>query len=324
MFGYLLLLFQLFLGGHFHMGYSGMPSEYNEGELFYIRKDLIGVNPEGMMRVPLPEWEWHFGKLVFQGDLNQFFGMSSHKKTDYYLRSGASMWKEGLSSLSILTLQCIVAVYLVKTILDLDNLAGTTVCPVYDDLRTYCRFECFFSIMALIICWVSCVRGVSADKSIWVFFILNGVLDLVWNTWGTIVVFRGGSNLCALSAPVVQQTAQTCVFISMFCTFLIIAAGLRYCLHARYVREEAKTIVLKGLEKDEDDLNKALQEFEEKYKSDDDNSDANDDDGKQHNIKTGREGRGQKKTNSLLDNIPTASPLEVNQLNTRNEIKKTK
>ena len=144
MFGYLLLLFQLFLGGHFHMSLNGHPSSRNMGELFYARSDLIGTK-QGNEIVPLPEWEWHFGKCVFQGNLQRFLQMSPHRRTAEYIRSGASMWKEGASSLVILAIESAMATFLVKTIINLpkdlanDPIDLQTKCPVYEDLKLYCE-----------------------------------------------------------------------------------------------------------------------------------------------------------------------------------------
>ena len=88
MFGYLILLFQLFLGGHFHMSLDGHPSHRNMGPLARVRDDLVGTK-EGAEIVALPEWVWHYGHMVFIGDIMRFFKMSEHKRQDEYLRSGA-------------------------------------------------------------------------------------------------------------------------------------------------------------------------------------------------------------------------------------------
>lgn len=178
MFGYLLLLFQMFLGGHFHMASNGHPSNRNIGELFHARKDLMGTK-EGSEMVPLPEWEWQFGKLVFQGDLARFFQMPEHKKTHEYIRSGATMWKEGICSLVILMIESVMSVFLVKTILSQEQ-GFDTVCPQYNDLCIYCEVETLYSIFALMVCWVSTVRGVTANRKLWTFFVFLGLLDIGW------------------------------------------------------------------------------------------------------------------------------------------------
>jgi hypothetical protein len=247
MFGYLLLLFQLFLGGHFHMSLNGHPSNRNMGQLFYARKDLIGTK-QGNEKVPLPEWEWHFGKLVFQGDLTRFFRNSAHYRTDEYLRSGATMWKEGFCSLLILAIQSSMCIFLVKTLVAKGSAEFAPVCQVYEDLKMYCEVETLFSICALMVCWVSCVRGVTAKRSLWAFFIFMAALDLTWNVWGATKAVQGIKGQCALSAPLVTQTANVCIFISMWFTFLILAAVIRYCLTAQTTRENAKAIVTKKFE----------------------------------------------------------------------------
>lgn len=261
MFGYLLLLFQLFLGGHFHMGFSGHPSDQNVGRLFYARNDLNG-HDAGLKQVPLPEWEWHFGRLVFQGDLGRFFHMSAHQKTHYYLRSNATMWKEGISSLSILFVQCCFCIYLVKTYLSFGD-DDITVCPVHSELQMYLLYECYFSIFSLVVCWVSCVRGVTSSRFLWIFFILTGVADIFWNMWGASVVVRGGANMCALSSPTAQMSAQLTVVISTWINFIIAVAIVRYFITARYVQSEAKQIVEEGMAAEE---RRILGEFSDNFK----------------------------------------------------------
>ena len=288
MFGYLLLLFQLFLGGHFHMSLSGHPSDENVGSLYYVRKDLIGSSA-GEQIVPLPEWEWHFGKLVFQGNLNYFFHMSTHKKTDYYLRSGATMWKEGVSSLFILAVESAMSIYLVKTIYLESATGSTTVCPVFKELKLYTKVELCFSLFALMVCWISCVRGVTANKSIWGFFIFLGVADLVWNVWGLFQVWSAGANMCSLSAPEITTTAQVCVFVSMWCTFLILVACIKYCISAKYTRDKAKEIVSNNFEEAEKQF---LGEYHSEYK----------DEEKKETTEI------KKKNLSLMERVQTAKP----------------
>jgi hypothetical protein len=136
-------------------------------------------------------------------------------------------------------------IFLVKTLVAKGSAEFAPVCQVYEDLKMYCEVETIFSICALMVCWVSCVRGVTAKRSLWAFFIFMAALDLTWNVWGATKAVQGIKGQCALSAPLVTQTANVCIFISMWLTFLILAAVVRYCLTAQTTRENAKAIVTK-------------------------------------------------------------------------------
>jgi len=143
-----------------------------------------------------------------------------------------------------------------------------------------------FSILAITVCWVSCVRGVTAQQSVWALFIFMGVLDLAWNVWGAFKAWEGALSQCALSSPVVTGTANVCIFISMWFTFLILAACVRYCLTARSTRDKAKFIVSKKFE-----------DFESKMEFDIDGS------ASENEIETRANSEVSK---SLLSSVPTA------------------
>ena len=143
-----------------------------------------------------------------------------------------------------------------------------------------------FSILAITVCWVSCVRGVTAQQSVWALFIFMGVLDLAWNVWGAFKAWEGALSQCALSSPVVTGTANVCIFISMWFTFLILAACVRYCLTARSTRDKAKFIVSKKFE-----------DFESKMEFDIDGS------ASENEIETRAKSEVSK---SLLSSVPTA------------------
>jgi hypothetical protein len=248
MFGYLLLLFQLFLGGHFHMALDGHPSHRNMGPLSHVRDDLVGTK-EGSEIVSLPEWVWHYGHMVFIGDIMRFFKMSENERRDEYLRSGATMYREGAASLITIALASAFSIFLVKVVYDSQGGGDETVCPEYQQLYDYACGETILAVFVIFVCWFSCVRGITSSRPMWAFFIFCGVADLAWNIWGATIVLAANKNLCSMSTPNLTATVSGTVFVSMWVTFILLFACLRHCMTSRSASVEMRSEVLSRYER---------------------------------------------------------------------------
>jgi hypothetical protein len=230
------------------MSLDGHPSHRNMGPLSRVRDDLIGTT-EGAEVVPLPEWVWHYGHMVFIGDIMRFFKMSEHKRQDEYLRSGATMYREGAASLVTIALASAFCIFLVKVVYDNQGGGNDTVCPEFSQLYDYACGETFLSVFVIFVCWFSCVRGVTSSRPLWAFFIFCGVADLAWNIWGATVVLAANKNLCAMSTPNLTATVSGTVFVSMWVTFIILFACLRHCVTSRSASVEMRSEVLSRYER---------------------------------------------------------------------------
>ena len=230
------------------MSLDGHPTHRNMGPLARVRDDLIGTK-EGAEIVPLPEWVWHYGHMVFIGDIMRFFKMSEDKRQHEYLRSGATMYREGAASLVTIALASAFSIFLVKVVYDNQGGGNGTVCPQFSQLYDYACGETILAIFVIFVCWFSCVRGTTSSRPIWVFFIFCGLVDLGWNIWGALIVLEANKNMCAMSTPNLTATVSATVFVSMWVTFVILAACLRHCVTSRSTTIETQSEVLSRYER---------------------------------------------------------------------------
>ncbi len=182
---------------------------------------------KGLRKVPLPEWRWSSGNLIYVGDLRLFSKMTESEKRASYLRSGATMKIEGILSLITISIASFASIGLTMSVLYERDLPS--VCIMHSELYSWVSTELGMAIVAVMIMWFTTVRGSPTNNRwVWLFFSLFAFVDIVINIVGSVLFFIAAENLCALSDPTLTGESSCEAFWNMpkrqspFCGFLLL------------------------------------------------------------------------------------------------------
>ena len=221
MFCYLMLIFLLFMGGHFELSQDGHPN----------RKNMRNIIPgeKNSKKVPHPEWVWMHGIVYFVGNPRYFLRRNYLENQLSYVRSGASMKQEGALALATLALLCFFCIFYTIGLMRSEMWEKNAVCPQNQPLLDYCIIMTCYGGIACLVCWISCVRGAPRTKTQWslLYFIAFG--EFVTNCVGMVFVLNAVKGLCSESAPVRFTMAATAVFIWGWFTMLMFIGLIMYC-----------------------------------------------------------------------------------------------
>jgi hypothetical protein len=227
-----MLLFLLFMGGHFELSKDGHPSKQNMRPIIAELKDS--------RTTPHPEWVWKHGILYFVGNPRKFLRRNFSENQFSYLRSGATMYLEGALSLFMLALtSAFVTVFTVGKI----NMEKVTLCPVANELRLYLSVLLWFGFLCTAICWLATVRGSPSSKMVWLFIYFLGFLEFVTNAIGCVYVIRGIHNMCSENMPTVFAATATAVFVWGWFTVIAVISFVAYLRKWNAIRKEKREAI---------------------------------------------------------------------------------
>ena len=234
MFCYLMLIFLLFMGGHFELSTDGHPNKQN--------KRPILPNAEVPRLAPQPEWRWKHGLLYFVGDPKKFLRRNNAENQLSYRRSGATMYLEGCLSLFILAvISTFVVLFTVGTL----QMEKESYCPLHGDLKWHLSATLYFGFFATAVCWLSTVRGYPSSRWYWIFLYTATLVEFVLNSIGAANIVRAVKSLCSESAPVLFSMEATCIFVWAFITSFAIFSFFMYLKKWNSIRLQKKAAILK-------------------------------------------------------------------------------
>lgn len=238
MFGFLLLLYQLFLGGHFGLSLSSHPSNKLEGPLVSFRPDLTERSHRNK-QVYLPEWRYKGGRCLYVGkDIETFFMLTQNERRDSYIRSNATMKQEGWCALVLIAVASFSTIALQMALLREQD--AHSVCPIQSELLLWTRMELSLGVGAVLWMWITNVRGVPRSSLLWSMLALVFVVDCGINAWGTYLVVQATQQMCFLSAPALTNTVSGCTIVASWLSFIVLVSIIKHTCFTTTVKREKK------------------------------------------------------------------------------------